>query len=226
MSQSNWPKAILFDLDGTLIDSAPDIAAATNELLRAHGLAELTLDDVRKMIGNGVRTLVERAFTHQGHDLSKDELDNLYAQMMDIYGNHLINLMVPYEGVEDLLNGYAESGVKMAVVTNKPEGFTRTILDHLGWIQMFGAVIGGDSLKTRKPDPEMLFNACAQLDVESKDVIMVGDSAADVNAANNGDIVSIVVRGGYTRQPVEEMGANAIIDRLADLNKAIDSLKI
>lgn len=225
MSESNWPKAILFDLDGTLIDSAPDIAGATNELLRAHAIDELSLDDIRRMIGNGVRTLVQRAFAHQGRTLGETELDLLFTQMMGIYGKHLINLTQPYDGVEGLLKEYSARGVKMAIVTNKPEGFTHTILKHLGWAPMFGAVVGGDTLKTRKPDPEMLFHACAQLGVEAKDAVMVGDSAADINAASNGKIANIVVRGGYTRIPVEELGAQAIIDRLADLDKAINALK-
>lgn len=221
----DWPKAILFDLDGTLVDSVPDIAAAVNELLPLYDLDELSVDEVRKMVGNGVRKLVERAFAARGVELDKAGLDERHERMMGIYGRHLTGRTTLMEGAEAILSDYHRGGVKLAVVTNKPESFSRTILDHFGFSEMMGAVVGGDTCSDRKPEPGMLFHAADLLGVAREDCLMVGDSPADIDAAKNAGMKSIAVHGGYTRVPVDELGADRVIDTLSDLPRAIEALK-
>ncbi|TDH35967.1 phosphoglycolate phosphatase [Pseudohoeflea suaedae] len=221
----DWPGAILFDLDGTLIDSVPDIAAAVNELLPLYGLEPLGVDQVRKMVGEGVRKLVERAFAARGVKLDKGDLDERHGRMMTIYGKHLTGRTELMAGAGRMLADYHRGGVKLAVVTNKPEGFTRIILDHFGLSDMIGAVVGGDTCADRKPEPGMLYHTADLLHVDKDDCVMVGDSPADIDAARNAGIRSVAVRGGYSRVPVDELGADIVIDTLADLPGAIAAMK-
>jgi phosphoglycolate phosphatase len=225
LAGQDWPKALLFDLDGTLIDSVPDIAEAVNALLDSYGLEGLSVDAVRKMVGEGVRKLVERAFAARGIELDTAGLDERHERMMGIYGKHLTARTELMFGAEALLRRCHEAGVKMALVTNKPEGFSRTILDHFGFSDWFGAVVGGDTGPERKPAPDMILHAAELLGVAIGDCVMVGDSPADIDAAKNAGIRSIAVRGGYTRLPVEELGADIVIDRLDDVDAAVATLR-
>lgn len=220
-----WPQVILFDLDGTLIDSAPDIAAAVNEVLALESLGPLGLAAVRSMIGNGVRKLVERAFAACGLVLDDAGLDVRHRTMMDIYGNHLTNKTVLLPGAVDILSGYQKMGVKIGIVTNKPEAFTRTIVAHFGLSNHVEIIIGGDTCPTRKPDPGMLYHAAELAGFSVRDALMVGDSPADIDAAKAALMRSVAVRGGYTNIPVEELGADLVIDTLNELPAAIKGLR-
>lgn len=224
VDNSSWPRAILFDLDGTLIDSAPDIANSVNSLLAEYDLEALTLDQVRSMIGNGIRKLVERAFAARGISLDEAGLDERHGRMMVVYADNLTGASALLPGAVDVLSAYHHAGTKLAVVTNKPEGFSRTILDHFGLSGMVGAVVGGDTISTRKPEPGMLLHALALMEVAPHDALMVGDSPADIDAAIAAGIQSVAVRGGYTNVAVEALGADLVIDRLDDLAGAIAAL--
>ncbi|MBC01170.1 MAG: phosphoglycolate phosphatase [Rhodobacteraceae bacterium] len=219
-----WPRALLFDLDGTLVDSVPDIADAINTVLVAEGFAALKVDDVRKMIGNGIQKLVERAFDASGKPLASDELTAMTARMMEVYGKGLTVATTPMPGALSAAAWLHRRGHRLAVVTNKPEAFSREIVEHFGLDEMFTVVVGGDTCATRKPDPEMLFHACRELGVAPEDAILVGDSPADVNAALAGGFPSIAVRGGYTNIAVEKLGADCVIDSLDDLAEALARL--
>ena len=220
-----WPQAILFDLDGTLIDSAPDIAIAVNELLAGEGHAALTLAEVRSMIGNGIRKLVERAFAARGVTLEGDNLDALFETMLGIYGRHLTGETKLLPGAAQMLAAYSKAGVRIAVVTNKHEGFSRTILDALELSHHVHAVVGGDTGPTRKPAPDMLFHALELVGVDVSRALMVGDSPADIDAAKAAGMPSVAVRGGYTNIAVEDLGANLVIESMVDLPHAIEMLK-
>src|SRR4051812_15070573 len=141
----DWPRAVLFDLDGTLIDSAPDIAAAANELLGRHGLGPLTLDQVVSMIGNGTRKLTERAFAATSGPLSPDALDERYAEMLEIYGRHLTGVTTLLPGAAELVAELRRQGARLGIVTNKPQRFIETILEHFGLAGDFDVVIGSDA---------------------------------------------------------------------------------
>lgn len=220
-----WPRAVLFDLDGTLIDSAPDIAAAVNELLGQRKLGPLSLADVKSMIGNGVEKLVERAFTASGNRLGPDELKREHMAMMDIYARHLTGSTVLMPDVVSTLDELHGAGIALGLVTNKPQRFIETILDHFGLSHLFGVAIGGDSGVAKKPAPDMLLAAMEELGAEPWNTVMVGDSPADVESARAAGASAVLVRGGYTNVALEKLGADVAIDSLADLAAALPALK-
>ncbi len=218
---SELPDAILFDLDGTLIDSAPDIAAAVNELIADHDLEPLDVPSVRAMIGNGVGKLVERAFAARGKPLDGNALDGEIALMMDIYGRHLTNLTTVYPGALETVAQFAGAGVRTAIVSNKPMAFTAAIARHYGFAAHVAALQGAEDHLPKKPAPDMLFAALDKARARNGRAIMVGDSHADVEAARNARIPVVLIRGGYTSVPVEALGADAIAESFADLAAAI-----
>jgi phosphoglycolate phosphatase len=220
-----WPQAVLFDLDGTLIDSVPDIATSVNKLLETESLQALPVDSVRAMIGNGIKKLVQRAFSARQIDLEGDALEAMTDRMMGIYGDNLVAGTTLMAGAFDLVTAYAKAGVKIAVVTNKPEAFSRTIIEHIGLGSSVHAIVGGDTGPERKPAPDMLLHALDLMGVGASRALMVGDSPADIDAAKAVPMASIAVRGGYTTVPVEELGADIVIDSLAGVPGAIECLK-
>ncbi|WP_186394111.1 phosphoglycolate phosphatase [Stappia sp. TSB10GB4] len=217
-------KALLFDLDGTLVDSVPDIAAATNLLLDSEGHAALEVDEVRRMIGHGIPKLVERALAARGRTLDAEALAMLVARMMDFYGDNLTGRTSLLPGAKEVLAEGAASGLGLAVVTNKPEGFSRTILAHFGLDAVVPVVVGGDTCATRKPEPDMLLHAAAQLGAVPATTVMVGDSGADVASARAAGMKVVLVRGGYGGVAAEDLGADLVIDSLSDLFGALKHL--
>lgn len=218
------PGTVLFDLDGTLIDSVPDIAAATNELIAGHGLAPFAVDEVRAMIGHGVSTLVLRAFAARAVPLSGAALEARVAEMMPIYGRHLVNLTTVLPGASACLETLAEAGVRLAIVSNKPMPFTRTICDHYGFSRHVGAVQGAEPHLAKKPAPDMLDAALAALGAGRAGAVMVGDGEADVEAARAAGLPVVIVRGGYGAEPAESFAPDLVIDDLRDLAAALRRL--
>jgi phosphoglycolate phosphatase len=222
---AGWPRAVLFDLDGTLIDSAPDIAAATNELLARHSLGPLTLDQVVSMIGNGTKKLTERAFAATSGPLSPDELDQRYAEMLEIYGRHLTGFTTLLPGATAMLAGLRRQRARLGIVTNKPQRFIETILDHFKLAGDFDAVIGSDAGVKPKPAPDMLIAAMDKLGAGPRDTVMVGDSTSDVESAHAAGVASVIRRGGYTHTPAEMLGADLVIDSLDQLIGVLPALR-
>lgn len=216
-SQRSRPAAVLFDLDGTLVDSAPDIAAAVNELLAADGLEPHSVPAVRKMIGHGLEKLVERAFEARGAAFSAQALASRQAAMNGIYARHLTNLTALRSGAASAVRAVHARGIRSAVVTNKPEAFSRAILAHFDLLDDLGTVIGGDSGYPKKPAPDMLLAACDRLGVSPDDTVLVGDSGADLASARAAGIGCILVRGGYSDRPMDEFGADLVITDLGVL---------
>jgi len=217
-------KAILFDLDGTLIDSAPDIAAAVNELLASRDLPALRLDKVKLMIGGGVGKLVERAFAASGTPLAGDALREARRDMEPIYRRHLTGLTRPMPGVREALAHFHVNRIAMGVATNKPQLASREILLHFGLADWFGTIVGGDAVTHPKPAPDALLLALDRLRTEPGDALMVGDSVSDVGAARAAGMPVVLLRGGYTQVPVEELGADLVCDSLLDLPAALQDL--
>lgn len=217
------PRAVLFDLDGTLIDSAPDIHAATNRLLARHGLGPLTLAQVKSMIGNGVKKLVERAYAACGRPLGAAALEAEFAVMLEIYFDHLTVLTTLMPGARETVYAMRVQGIALGVVTNKPQRFTEAILDHFGLAGAFGAVVGGDVGHVKKPAPDMLLAALERLGVAPRDAVMIGDSAADVRSARAAGVRAIVVEGGYTNVPAAELGGDIVVPGFAEIPGALDT---
>ncbi|KGF69716.1 phosphoglycolate phosphatase [Hoeflea sp. BAL378] len=223
--ESRWPRAILFDLDGTLIDSAPDLCASVNDLLAQDALPPLSPDAVRGMIGHGVRKLVERAYAFSGRPVAGEALDDATDRMMEIYGGQLTRHTTLMPGAMEMVVAYHMAGVKIGVVTNKPEAFTREILGHFGLLALVDVVVGGDTGPLRKPAPDMLEHALLQVGVSPLHALMVGDSPADTDAARAAGVASVAVRGGYTTVPADALGADRVISTLMELPAAIEAFK-
>jgi phosphoglycolate phosphatase len=216
-----WPRAILFDLDGTLIDSAPDLRTSVNIVLAQDKLGPLDVEAVRAMIGNGIRKLVERAYLACDRMLEARDLDDRERAMTRVYAEHLTDDTSVYSRVSEALAMARERGIKCAVVTNKPIAATFAILSHFGLADSFDAVIGGDQGIPRKPAPDPLWAALKQLDVARADAVMVGDSVADVTAARAAGVAVVAVAGGYSKTPADALGADRAIASLADLGAAL-----
>ena len=204
---------LIFDLDGTLIDSAPDLHRSLNAVLAEQGRAPVGLDGIRAMVGDGAARLVERGFADTGDAVAPAALPGLVQRFLLHYsaGRHALTRAFP--GVADTLAALRERGCRLGVCTNKPYLPTMEILELLGLTGFFGAVTGGDSLPVRKPDPGHLLGTLDLLGAAAEQAVMIGDSANDVAVARAAGVPAVVVRYGYTRTPVEELGADAIIER-------------
>ena len=220
-----WPEAVLFDLDGTLIDSAPDIQAAVNELLALENLPPQPLEAVRRMIGNGVVKLVERAFAAAGHSVLGSALDKRVEVMMGIYARHLVNLTIVLPGAVDVVSALAKARVKVAVVSNKPHPLTVEILGHYGFAPHLAAIQGADKALKTKPAPDMLLAALNVMGVKPSRALFVGDSATDSGAAAAAGMPVIIVRSGYGHDADTNFHADAFCTSLHDIPSAIEKLK-
>ena len=211
------PTAIVWDLDGTLVDSAPDLASALNTVLDRRGFFTLSLNEVRKMIGNGVPKLVQRGFNAVGVRPDPAQLDELVAMFAKEYKACATDNTRPYPGVVEALQAIHSMNIPMGVCTNKPEAFTRQILEGLGLAGFFSSVVGGDSTSARKPDPEPVLACLGGLVSEPASSLMIGDSVHDVHAAHAAGVTIGVVPWGYRSAPVEELGADFVLHNLAGL---------
>ncbi|MEI8396014.1 MAG: phosphoglycolate phosphatase [Rhodospirillaceae bacterium] len=217
------PPALVFDLDGTLIDSVGDIAGALGLLLTEFGRRRLSEAEVRGMVGDGATELVRRAFTATGPDLPAEAVKAAVVRYQDIYAEHPVSSDCLYPGVVETLTVLAEAGAVMGLCTNKPERITRTLLEALDLGRFFRAVLGADVLPERKPDPAPVLRVVEWLGVRPNQAVMVGDSRNDVLAGRAAGLKTVLVSYGYTRIPARELGADAVIDRFADLPRALES---
>lgn len=216
--------AVLFDLDGTLIETAPDLAAALNHTLARAGRPAVPVDGVRPMIGDGARALLERGLAATGPAPDKATMDRWHAELLEYYWEHVADLSHPFDGVVELLETMRIAGLKLGVCTNKPFGLSMKLFEALGLDHLFDAVLGGDSLSVRKPDPEHLLATLDLLGARPERAAMVGDSANDVQAARNAGVPVVVVSFGYTKTPAAELGADAVIDQFSELPAALSRL--
>lgn len=216
--------ALLFDFDGTLIDSAPEIGAGLNGLLTERGRPPVTDDQVRRFIGDGAAKLVERGFAATGAPLPPGALADAVKRYLEIYAAVPAEPDSVYPGVIETLTILRTAGHRLALCTNKPEAISRALLPDLGLGGLFEVVVGGDTLPQRKPDPAPLLHALAQLGLPASGACMVGDNANDVNAARAAGMPVVAVSYGYPRMPPVALGADALIDRFAQLPQALGQL--
>lgn len=210
-----YPKAIVWDLDGTLVESAPDLANALNTLLIEQGQHTHAVENVRTMIGHGVGKLIERGFRAAGSPLSETQMADLEPRFMELYTACATENTYLVQHARSVLEHFYHAGVLQGLCTNKPVGVTRQILQKLDIAGFFGSVIGGDSTAAKKPDPLPLRACLEELGVQAWQALMVGDSGADVGAARAAGVPIILVPDGYTGVPAETLGADFVVDSIA-----------
>ena len=215
-------RCVLFDLDGTLVDSRADIAAALDSALERHGFATVGLERAATFVGDGARMLVERALTAGGAPLS--ETDEVLASYLAEYRRCHLEQTRLYPGVRETLEELVARGARCGVVTNKPHEFSVSLLEHLGVAARLCSVVGGDTLPFLKPRPEPLLAALAACDATPEASAMVGDGEPDMRAGRAAGLFTVGVTYGFRdRETLEAAGADAVVDALVDLVPTLDA---
>jgi phosphoglycolate phosphatase len=212
---------IVFDLDGTLVDTAPDLIETLNVLFARKGMPPMPYDDARLAIGGGARMMISRGLAAEGHRVTPTELDKLLAEFIEYYSAHIADRSRPFPGVERALDRLVADGFILAVCTNKLEGLSRQLLDTLGLSRYFAAICGQDTFAVQKPDPSILRQTVTAAGGDAMAAIMVGDSATDVLTARAAGIPVIGVDFGYTERPIIEFLPDRVIGHFDDLPSAI-----
>ena len=217
-------RTVVFDLDGTLVDTAPDLINALNYILVREGMPPVPLHSARTMIGAGARRLLERGLELDGRAIEPEDINRLTVDFIDYYAAHIADASRPFEGLESALDDLAALGCRFAVCTNKLEWLSKLLLDRLGLSARFSAICGADTFGISKPDPAILRQTVARAGGEMSSVIMVGDAGPDVGVARRAGIPVIGVSFGYTEVPIAELKPDRVIDHMSELQAAIESL--
>ncbi len=208
---------VAFDLDGTLVDTAPDLIGALNVVLGERGLPHVPVEAARILVGKGARALIARGFALVCEPLRDEEVEGLVARFIEAYRARIARESLPYEGLEDALRRLAEAGARLCVCTNKRTDLSLALLDALGLTGRFAAVTGADKAPRPKPDGSHFVAAIAEAGGELSDALMVGDTINDVLSAQAAGAPVVVVSFGYSETPPAELGGDAVIDRFAEL---------
>jgi len=212
---------VAFDLDGTLADTAPDLTAALNHALGELGRPPVPEDSVRHMVGHGARALLTKGLAATG-EMTPELVEQGFPIFLAYYEAHIADRSRPFEGLEAAMDELAARGVKLAICTNKLEGLARELVDALGWSDRFAAIVGGDTLPVRKPDPAPLFEAIAR--AGGGPAAFIGDSITDTDTARNAGIPCVAVSFGFSDRPPEQLGADRLIDHFDELIPALERL--
>lgn len=215
---------LVFDLDGTLIDTAPDLAAATNHVLSRIGLTPVDEREIRPWVGHGALKMIERATAAHGRVLSEPELYDLFEIFILYYADHIAIHSRPYAGVISALEVCRAQGATLAVCTNKLERHARAVLSELNMAKFFAAVAGRDTLGVFKPDPGHLTGTIEQARGEKFRAVMIGDSETDIRTAKAASTPIVAVSFGYSTEPIGNYGPDVIISHYDQLVRAIDGL--
>ena len=210
-------RAVIFDLDGTLVDTAPDLMAATNHVLALLRRRPITMPEVRTFVGRGARILIERGVAATGDAIDEASLTYYHAEFLRHYEGHTADRSEIFPGVVALLKRLADSGIKAGVCTNKPEDLSRLLLDTLDLSRFFGAVVGPDTIGIAKPNAAPYLEAVRRLGVEPQHSIMVGDSDVDILTARAAKVPVIAVTFGYTAKPVAEFGPDYLVSHFDEI---------
>lgn len=219
---SHRPNALVFDLDGTLLDTAPDLAHAVNEVLLEMGCTPLPDAAILPMIGNGVVMLLRRALNAAALEIQEEEFAGLVSHFLDIYFRSLIITTTPYPGVIDTLHILRDRGWKMGICTNKPQRHSLALLDRLKLAPFFSAVVGGDAAPVRKPDPAHVLATLAALDSPPHGSVMIGDSDNDTRAGSGAGCRTILFTYGYGKN-FDPALADARLEHFDELPQTLDS---
>lgn len=215
---------VIYDLDGTLIDSAKDMEVAVSRVLTDHGLPPVTDDDVRIFMGQGSKVTMGKAFAKYGRPLDDAALSAVTREFVRYYEADPVSHTTAFAGVAEVVARFARLGLKQGVCTNKFEKPSRMILEHLELMPPISDVAGADSFPVRKPDPRHILMLLERMGCDPRRAVMIGDSIHDAEAARGANIPAVLVSWGYTTRPASELGADAVIDRFDALPAALGEL--
>ncbi|GJD93763.1 HAD family hydrolase [Methylobacterium iners] len=218
------PPIAVFDLDGTLAETAGDLVGTLNVILQREGLQALPVEEARDLIGAGAKALIQRGFSAVGEPLTTERLETLFVDFLDHYGHHICDHSHLYPGVIDALDKLEAMGFRLAVCTNKVEGHAVRLLEALGVAPRFAAICGRQTFPFSKPDPRHITLTIAQAGGDPERAVMVGDSRADIDAAKAAGIPVVAVTFGYTDTPVQHLGPDRVISHFEDLADAVSAL--
>ena len=213
--------ALIFDLDGTLVDTAPDLLGALNAVLEQEGRRTVDLADLRHLVGHGARAMLAEAMIRTGEPAAPDRLPALMDAFIAYYRDHIADKSRPFPGVEPTLAEFAERGVRMGVLTNKPQELAGPLLSKLGLARFFGAIHGAGRFSYVKPDARVFHHVVDELGGAGQGAVMIGDSATDVATARAAAVPVVLLSYGYTPEPAETLGADAVIDTFGALPRII-----
>jgi phosphoglycolate phosphatase len=214
-------KAVIFDLDGTLVDTAPDLWRATNHVLTDVGRSEVSLDQVRAFVGYGARKLIARSFEATGSPLVPQDIEPLYQKFVAYYGANIARESAPFPGCVALLDRLRAEHVLLGICTNKLEGLSVKLIDALGLTNYFAAIVGPDTIGIAKPDPAPYREALRRMDAVTARSLLVGDSETDVLTARAAGVPVIGVTFGYTAEPIESFGPDALVRNFSEAYEPI-----
>jgi len=215
---------IVFDLDGTLVDTAPDLVDTLNVIFAQEGLAPLGYERARNFVGGGARVMIARGFNAQGRVLSPAKLEKLFRDFIAHYSEHLTDRSLPFPGLTAALDLLAARGCRFAVCTNKLEALSIQLLGKLGLADRFVAICGQDTFGTQKPDPEILRRTIVAASGKLEGTVMVGDSVTDIRTAHAAGVPIIAVDFGYSERPIAEFGPDRIIRNFSELPASVAAI--
>src|SRR6195952_4412957 len=219
-------RTVVFDLDGTLVDTAPDLINALNFVLNREGLPAVPMKSARNMIGAGARKLIELVLELDGRQSSQADITRLTSDFIDHYAAHIADESRPFQGLEDALDDLSTRGCRFAVCTNKLEWLSRLLLDRLELSSRFAAICGADTFGVSKPDPAILQQTIARAGGQLSTAIMVGDAGPDIGVARRAGIPVIGVEFGYTEVPIAEFKPDRLVKHMSELPAAVYSLML
>src|SRR5690349_2030362 len=215
---------LVFDLDGTLIDTAPDLVDTLNVVFAREGLAPVPFATARKLIGGGARAMITRGVEAEGRVLSPSHIERLFREFIAYYTDHLADRSRPFPGLTETLDTLAAKGHRFAVCTNKLEGLSLMLLRKLELASRFAAICGQDTFGVQKPNPEMLRRTIVAAGGDPARAVMIGDSETDIRTAKAAGVPVVAVDFGYTERPVAEFEPDRVISHYGELPKAIAAL--
>ena len=215
---------VIFDLDGTLVDSAPDLVATLNVIFAREGLPPVAYDTARNLVGGGARSMIERSLAAQARKLDAAGVDSLVKDFVEHYAAHIADRSRAFPGLDAALDELAAGGCRFAVCTNKLQWLSVRLLDALGLSNRFAAICGADTFGLQKPHPDLLRRTIARAGGEPAHAVMVGDSVSDIATARAAGVPVVAVDHGYTETPVSELGADRVISTFAELPSAVFDL--
>jgi phosphoglycolate phosphatase len=222
----NSVRTVVFDLDGTLVDTAPDLIGALNFILGREGLPPVPLKSARTLIGAGARRLLERGLEVDGRHAGVDDINRLTDDFIEYYAAHIADASRPFDGLEGALDDLAAMGYRFAVCTNKLEWLSKRLLDRLGLSARFAAICGADTFGISKPDPAILRQTVARAGGQLAGAIMVGDAGPDIGVARRAGIPVIGVEFGYTEVPIADLKPDRLIGHMSELPAAVETLML